>query len=357
MPGTERPFDKDKAEQFLFQVVSDVGTAIHGALSWIGDRLGLFATLAASGPVTVEELAARTKLNARYLREWLNAMAAAQYLEYDAATERYTLPPEHATALADERSPFHLGGFLEMIVPAVSQAPRVLEAFRTGGGVPQNAYAPEMFEAIERGTAPWYEHKLVQEWLPAMPQVEAALAGGGSAVDVGCGSGRAVITLARAFPKARVHGYDNHPGSVERARANGRAAGLAERVHFDVVDGARMPALDFDLVTTFDVVHDSADPAALLRGIRRALAASGTYLMLEMNCSPHVAEHVNPIGRFAYSVSTLYCMTQSLAAGGAGLGAGMGEAKARELAAEAGFGHFRKLPIEDPFSVLYEIRA
>jgi len=357
MPSTQGSFETDKAEQFLFQVVSDVGTAVLGALTWIGDRLGLFATLAASGPVTVDEFAACTRLNARYLREWLNAMTAAQYLEYDAATQRYALPPEHATALADERSPFNMGGFLEMIVPAVSQAPRLLDAFRSGGGVPQSAYPPEMFEAIERGTAPWYEHKLVQEWLPAMPQVPARLAEGGTAVDVGCGSGRAAITLARAFPKARIYGYDNHPGSIERARANAAAAGLGDRVRFEVVDAASMPPLTFDLITTFDVVHDSADPAALLRGIRGALGPGGTYLMLEMNCSPNVGDNVGPIGRFLYSISTLYCMTQSLAAGGAGIGAAMGEPKARELVAEAGFGHFRRLPIEDPFSVLYEIQA
>lgn len=354
---TPGPFDKDKAEQFLFQVVSDVGTAVLGALSWIGDRLGLFAVLSAAGPVTVEELAARTGLEPRYLREWLNAMAAAQYLEYDASTQRYLLPPEHATTLADERSPFYLGGFLEMIVPAVSQAPRVLDAFRTGGGVPQSTYPPEMFEAIERSTAPWYRHKLVQQWLPTMPDVQAKLADGGSAVDVGCGSGRAALALAAAFPRARVHGYDNHPASVERARANARASGLADRVRFEVVDAARMPALGFDLITTFDVVHDSADPLALLRGIHRALAPDGTYLMLEMNCAPSVEGNIGPMGRFVYSVSTLYCMTQSLAAGGMGLGAAMGEPKARELVAAAGFGHFRRLPLDDPFSALYEVRA
>jgi len=237
------------------------------------------------------------------------------------------------------------------------QAPKLVKAFRNGKGVRQSAYPPEMFEAIERGTAPWYRHKLTQEWLPTMPDVEAKLASGGSAVDVGCGSGRAAIAIARAFPKAKVFGYDNHSGSVQRARANARAEGVAKRVAFKVIDAKRMRGPKFDLITTFDVVHDSADPVGLMKAIRRALEPGGTYLMLEMNCSPNVNENINPIGKFLYTVSTLYCMTQSLAANGEGIGAAMGEPKARELAAAAGFTHFRKLPIEDPFSVLYVIRA
>jgi SAM-dependent methyltransferase len=357
METTTPPFDRDKAERFLGQVVNDVGSALLGGLSYIGDRLGLFATLVETGPVTVDALAARTSLQPRYLREWLNAMTAAQYLTYDPATGQYHLPPEHATVLADESSPWFLGGFLELMAPAMSQAPKVLEAFRKGGGVPQADYPPEIFEAIERGTAPWYRHKLVREWLPAMPQVVQSLEAGGRAVDVGCGSGRAAIALALAFPRAQVHGYDNHPGSIERAGANARAAGVGDRVRFEVVDATRMPAESFDFISTFDVVHDAADPRGLVRAIRQALAPDGTYLMLEMNCAPRVDGNIHPIGKLIYSVSTLYCMTQSLAQGGEGLGAAMGEPTAREIAAQAGFTRFRKLPIDDPLSVLYELRS
>jgi ubiquinone/menaquinone biosynthesis C-methylase UbiE len=190
-----------------------------------------------------------------------------------------------------------------------------------------------------------------------MPQVAKALEAGGAAADVGCGSGRAAIALAQAFPQARVHGFDNHPGSIERARANARAAGVGDRVRFALMDAAGMPSRAFDFVSTFDVVHDAADPPALLRGIRQALAPGGTYLMLEMNCTPEVDGNIHPIGKLIYAISTLYCMTQSLAQGGMGLGAAMGEPKARELAAQAGFTRFRKLPIEDPISVLYELQS
>ncbi|MGH7897226.1 MAG: class I SAM-dependent methyltransferase, partial [Candidatus Binatia bacterium] len=201
--------DYEKLRNFLGKTVDDVGTATLGALSYIGDRLDLFKTLAACGPVTIEELAKKTRLNERYLREWLNAMTSARYVEYRPETRQYYLPPEHAAVLADETSPFFVGGFLEMIVPSVMQAPKLVRAFRNGKGVPQSAYPPEMFEAIERGTAPWYRHKLAQEWIPTMPDVQAKLAAGGSFLDVGCGSGRAAIAIAKAFPKATVRGYDN----------------------------------------------------------------------------------------------------------------------------------------------------
>ena len=355
--ATVEALDNDRTAKFLWQVVNDVGAALHGALSFIGDRLGLFAAMSAAGAVTAAELARKTRLDRRYLQEWLDAMTAAQYIEYDPATGRYRLPPEHAVVIADETSPLFVGGFLEFIVPCISQAPKVLKAFRTGKGVPQRAYPPETFEAIERSSAGWFRHRLVPEWLPTMPGVVEKLAAGGAYADVGCGSGRAAITVARAFEKARVFGYDNHAGSIARARKNARTEGVARRITFETKDAKRMPAGRFDLVSTFDVVHDAADPVGLMKAIRRSLAPDGTYLLLETNAAPSVEGNVNPIGKFLYSVSTLYCMTQSLAAGGPGLGAAMGEPKARALAGKAGFGSFRRLPIEDPFSVLYELKA
>ena len=352
----QAPIDQAKLEKFLEKVLNDIGTSLRGGLCYIGDKLGLFKALAESGPVTTEQLAARTGLSERYLREWLNAMATAEYVEFNPWTREYYLPPEHALPLAEESFPYYTGGFLEMVVPTVSIAPKVAEAFRTGKGVPQSDYSPEMFESIERGTAPWYRTQLVQKWIPAMPQVEQKLQAGADVLDVGCGSGRAVITIAQAFPKCRVFGFDSHDGSIARAQRNAQQAGVADRVKFEVVDCTRLPHNAFDFVTTFDVVHDSVDPVGLMRSIRESLKPEGTYLMLEMNASGDVHENVNPLGRFLYSVSTLYCMTVSLAHNGAGIGACMGEGKARELATEAGFRSFRTLPIEDPFSKLYELR-
>ncbi len=354
MATTATTLDPGKVEKFVEKAVNDIGTALRGGLCYIGDKLRIFKAMGTTGPVTVEELAAHTGLNARYLREWLGAMVTAEYIEYNPETDRYFLPPEHAAPLADDTFPFFLGGFMEMVVPAVSVAPQVAEAFRTGKGVDQNKYPAEMFESIERGTGPWYRNQLVQNWLPAMPQVIEALEAGGSALDVGCGSGRAAITLSNAFPRARVFGYDYHVPSLERAIANADAEGA--NVTFEVVDCVNLPAQQFDFVSTFDVVHDAIDPVGLMSSIRRALKPTGTFLMLEMRCSPRLEENVNPVGRFLYAISTLYCMTTSLAHEGLGIGAAMGEPKARELASQAGFREFRRLPLEDPFSMLYALR-
>jgi 2-polyprenyl-3-methyl-5-hydroxy-6-metoxy-1,4-benzoquinol methylase len=351
-----KALDWGKVKEFAGLMTNDLGAAMQGALSYIGDRLDLFKSLADAGAVTCSEFAARTGLNERYLREWLGAMTAAKYIDYDSATGRYTMPPEHAMILANEDSPFYMGGFLQMIVPEVGMAPKLIESFRTGRGIPQSEYPAEVFEAIERGSAPMYKHSLIRKWMPAMPQVVEALNAGGSALDVGCGSGRAVIALAQSYPKAKLFGYDGHPGSIERARANAEAAGVANRVAFDALDCTQLPADKFDFIATFDVIHDSVDPAGLLKSIRGALKADGTYLMVEVNVSNNVADNINPMGRMMYSASTLYCMTVSLAHGGAGIGALMGEPKARELAQQAGFSQFRRLPIKDAFSVLYEIR-
>ncbi|HVC43867.1 MAG TPA: class I SAM-dependent methyltransferase [Candidatus Binataceae bacterium] len=356
MPEETKNVDWAEVKSFAGLMMNDIGAALQGALTYIGDRLGIFKALAGAGPVTVAELAARTSLDQRYLREWLGAMTAAKYLDYDAAGERYTMSPEHAMILADENSPFFMGGFMQMIVPEVAMAPKLMESFRTGRGIPQSEYPPEVFAAIERGSAPIYRHQLVRKWFPAMPAVEARLRAGGVALDVGCGSGRAVVAIATAFPNSRVHGYDAHGGSVERARANAAAAGVADRVVFDVVDCTRLPSAQFDFISCFDVIHDSADPVGLMRSIRNALKPDGAFLMVEMNVSAKVEDNINPMGRLMYSTSTLYCMTVSLAHGGAGIGALMGEEKARALAAEAGFGRFTRLPIKDAFSALYELR-
>ena len=355
--ATEVQLDQEKLQAFVGRIVLDVGTAMRGGLMYIGDRLGIFAALAQSGPVTAAELAQQTGLNERYLREWLGSMATAEYLEHDPQGDTYFLPPEHALALADEEFPFFTGGLLQMIVPTVTVAPQVAQAFKSGGGVTQDQYLPDMYEAIERLTAPWYRHDLVQTWIPAMPGVRDKLEAGASACDVGCGSGRAPITIAKAFPQAEVHGYDVHAGSIERARASAEAEGVGDRVTFTVGDGAELPQARFDLISTFDVVHDSVDPVGLMSSIRRALRDDGTYLMLEMNASGDVEQNRNPLGTLLYNVSTLYCMTTSLAHGGAGIGACMGEEKARELAYAAGFTGFRRLPIEEPLSILYELKA
>jgi 2-polyprenyl-3-methyl-5-hydroxy-6-metoxy-1,4-benzoquinol methylase len=356
MAVTPTVLDKVRVESFFAKMVEDTAAAFSGGLRYLGDRLGIYRCMAAAGPATLQELAGQTGLQERYLKEWLGAMVAGGVVEYDPATGQYTLPPEHAAVLADEESPYFLGAWCQMLVPVVTVAPRVAECFHQGGGVSQSEYSMEMYESMERESMPRYKHLLVQQWLPTMPDVVTKLSAGGRALDVGCGCGLASIALARAFPRSVFYGIDMHAESIERARANANEAGLADRVYFDIKDAVGLEEAGFDFITTFDVVHDSPDPQALLVAICRALAPGGTYLMLEMNASGKPEENISAYGELLYSISTLYCMTTSLALGGAGLGACLGEEKARELAEKAGFSRFRKLPVADPFSVLYELK-
>ena len=348
--------DLEEAKRVAQLVVGDVGTVVHGALCYIGDRLGLFKAMAGAGPLTVEQLADKTGLSSRYVREWLGSMATAHYVEYDAAANSYLLTPEYAAALADEDSPFFICGYFQMAQAAVTVAPQVAEAFKTGKGVTQSEYPSSFFEAAERNSRTRYLHKLLRKWIPAMPQVVERLKAGGTAADIGCGGGRAAIMIAQAFPAARLMGYDIHAESIERARRNAEAEGVADRVSFEALDGAQLPAGKFDFVSTFDVVHDAVDPIGLMTAIRRSLKDDGTYMVQEVNVSDKLEENMKPLGKMVYSVSTLYCMTTSLAHGGAGIGTAMGEKKARDLASVAGFTRFTRLPINDDFAVLYELR-
>jgi len=349
--------DSAKQEAFVGQVLANTSAAMVTTLAALGDRLGLFKTLAASGPATSAEIAARAGIVERYAREWLGGMTSAGYVTYDAATRRFALPPEHAAALADEGGPMFFGGVFEMVLSASSVVDRVAEAFRAGGGVPQSAYDDRFWDGMERFSGGWYDNLLVQRWLPAMPDVQRKLRDGADVADVGCGRGRALIRLAQAYPASRYVGYDAFAPSVERATAHAREAGVADRVHYEVRDAASDLPGRFDVITTFDVIHDAVDPVAVLRSIFRALKPDGIYVCLDANCSDKLEENTGPIGSLFHGISILYCMTTSLAGGGAGLGTlGLHEHKLRDLATVVGFRDIRRVPIEDPFNNLYELR-
>jgi SAM-dependent methyltransferase len=290
-------------------------------------------------------------------------MACAGYVEYDPATARFTLPPEHARVLAEEAGPFFVCGSLATLAEVARPLDLHTQAFRDGHGVPQSAFDTRLWEGMERSNAPWFEHGLVQRGLPLVPEAYTRLEQGAEVAEVGCGAGRALIALARAFPASRFVGYDIFPPTLARAAVNAEAAGLTDRLRFEVRDAAQGIPGQFDVITSFDVVHDSADPPALLRSIRGALRTNGVYLCLEPRCKERLEDNFGARGAFLYSVSTLYCMTTSLAQGGVGLGAaGLPESRLRTLGLDAGFRVVRRLPLldasgqEDLFSSLYEIR-
>jgi 2-polyprenyl-3-methyl-5-hydroxy-6-metoxy-1,4-benzoquinol methylase len=340
----------DEIMGFAFKVVGELGAALAGAHVYIGDRLGLFKTLAASGPVTTTELAKTTGLQERYLREWSAAMAASGFIDYDPAAATFTLPAAKAAVLADEDSPVFVGGFAQMIPDHYIVIPEILKAFREGGGVPYSSYSNDTFEGTERFFRPGYVNFLVQQWIPAMGFTER-LTKGARVADVGCGRGQAICTMAKAFPNSSFTGFDNHAPGIEAARANAARLGVAANTTWEVRGSTELPqGANFDLVSTLDSLHDMVDPHGAGRAIYGALAPGGSWFIIEPNVGDKLEDNINPVGRVFYSVSMLQCMTASLAHGGAGYGAGMGPAKIEQDAREAGFKKFEALPIENPFN-------
>ncbi len=349
--------DQAAAEAFVGKALGDLAGVTNTALASIGDHLGLFKSLAAEGPATSAELAARTNTDERYVREWLAAMASAGYLIYDPATVTFTLPAENAPALAQEGGPMFMGGVQQEVLGLVMTLNKVAEAFRTGGGVANSDFDASTWDGLARFTETWTNNQLVQNWLPRVPEIQARLERGAVLADVGSGYGQAIITLAKAFPNSRFVGYDINERSVAHARAEAERAGVGDRVRFEQRDAATGLREQYDLITTFDVIHDTVNPHGTLRAIREALKPDGIYFCVEINSSANLEENAGPIGALFYGFSVLFCMTQSLAARGEGLGTyGLPEPKMREFGAEAGFGSVRRAPIEDPFNCFYELR-
>ena len=264
---TQPTIDQAKTEAFLGKVLSDTSGMTTTILASIGDRLNLFQQLA-NGPATSTELANRAEINERYAREWLGAMASAGYVVYDPASERFTLPAEHLPVLAQEHGPIFFGGMHQMLAGMVGPLNQLVQAFQQGGGVPQSAYDHNMWDGLERFTAGWFENLLIPVWLPAIPQVQAKLERGALVADVGCGRGKAVIKLAQAFPRSRYVGYDSFEPTIAEATAHAQDAGVTDRVRFEHRDASTGLPEQYDVITTFDVVHDAIDPVGLLRAIR-----------------------------------------------------------------------------------------
>jgi 2-polyprenyl-3-methyl-5-hydroxy-6-metoxy-1,4-benzoquinol methylase len=355
---TTTPVEHEQVEAFAGRVVGDIAATMSTIFCALGDKLGLFSALATGGAATPAQLAERTATDERYVREWLHGLTAGGYLELDRSTGRFSLPAAHAAVLADEGGLWFLGGGYQEVAGMLPVLGRIESAFREGGGVPQAAYADDAYDGMARFTRAWFDHRLSGDWLPALGDLPRRLEKGLRWADVGSGAGRAVIRLAELFPASTFVGYDAFEAQVQRARRAAEEAGLANRVRFEVADAAQGLPEQFDVISTFDVVHDAADPAGLIAGIRRSLADDGSYLMLEINCADDPADNTGPIASVMYGFSVLYCMTTSLAQGGAGLGTcGWPPAVVEAMGHAAGFGSVRELDIGDPFNRLYELRA
>jgi SAM-dependent methyltransferase len=354
--STEVEVDMDKLMSFVFRAVDEVGATLNTALVVMGDKLGLYRTLAGAGPLTPAEVASRSGCAERYVREWLNAQAAGGYVEYDPGSGRYVLPPEQAVALTDESSPAYLPGLFQIALGSVHDAPRVVDIARTGAGIGWHDHVADVHEGCERFFRPGYNAHLVDEWLPALDGVVAKLEAGANVADVGCGHGASTILMARAFPASTFAGFDYHQASIEMATERALAAGVGDRVSFEVAPAVAFPGGDYDLVTMFDCLHDMGNPAGAAQHTRSALAADGTWMIVEPAAGDLVEDNLNPVGRAFYGFSTLLCTPCSLSQEvGLALGAQAGQGRIGDIVTGAGFRHFRRVA-ETPFNMVLEAR-
>jgi 2-polyprenyl-3-methyl-5-hydroxy-6-metoxy-1,4-benzoquinol methylase len=355
-PARHVTIDERKLEAFLGQVITETGAAANAALVVIGDKLGLYRAMASGEPVTSAELAGRTGTAERYVREWLNAQAAGGYVDYDPDKQRYTLPPEHSMVLADEDSPAFAVGAFQTALGAVKSEDALRHAFATGEGVGWHEHDADVFEGCERFFRPGYAAHLVSEWIPALEGVQDKLRAGASVADVGCGHGASTLLMARAYPRSRFHGFDYHDASIEAATRRAADEGLTDRVRFAVASAKDFPAARYDLVCSFDCLHDMGDPSGAARHVREALDPDGTWLVVEPFASERTEENFTPVGRAYYAFSTLLCTPNSLSQEvGLALGAQAGEARTREAITAGGFTRFRRAT-ETPFNIIYEAR-
>ena len=350
------PLDMDALHAFVFRAVEEVGASLNCALVVMGDRLGYYRTLAAAGPTTAAELAEATGTDEHYAREWLNAQAAGGYVTYDPDVRRYTLPPEHAAALADETSPAFVAGLFQFVYGTVRDADQIVAAARRGDGVGWHEHNPDVHVGCERFFRPGYDANLLTEWLPALDGVREKLERGARVADIGCGHGASTILMAREYPESAFLGADYHQASVATARSRAEASGVGGRVTFEAAPATSYPGRGYDLVTMFDCLHDMGDPVGAARHVRDTIADDGTWMVVEPVAGDSVEDNLNPVGRVYYAFSTLLCTPSSLAQDvGLALGTQAGPRRIQDVATAAGFTRFR-IAAQTPLNLVYEIR-
>ena len=349
------PIDEQKLNDFMGRFVGDLGAVMHAATVVVGDQLGLYKSLA-SAASSVEELARRTSTDPRYLREWLSAQAASGYVEYDAATQMFSLSEEQAFALAEEGSAAFIPGAFQIAVAQFKAIPRMMQVMRTGLGMGWHEHDVSLFHGTERFFRPGYAANLISSWIPALEGVESKLNAGASVADVGCGHGASTIIMAQAYPKSTFVGFDYHEPSVAHARSVAKELGIADRVRFEVARAQDFPGNAYDLVTMFDCLHDMGDPVSAASHVHASIKPEGVWLIVEPFANDTLQENLNPVGRIFYSASTFICTPASRSQEvGACLGAQAGEARLKDVVMKGGFNHFRRAT-ETPFNLVLEAR-
>jgi 2-polyprenyl-3-methyl-5-hydroxy-6-metoxy-1,4-benzoquinol methylase len=337
---TNVAFDSAKAQAFASQFLAALNSGALCLMASIGHRTGLFDAMKGVPPSTSAEIASKAGLNERYVREWLGAMVTAGVVEVDPTSTRYVLPAEHAACLTRAAAAENMAAFAQYIAVMGDVEDDIVRCFQRGGGVPYEKF-PRFHAVMAEDSGQSVVSTLESHVLPLVPGLADQLAAGIRLLDVGCGSGRILNRLAGLYPHSQFTGMDLSAEAIGTARAEASGKGLrnVEFVVRDLSDFDRTADPEmFDVITTFDAVHDQAKPLSVLKGIHRALKAGGIYLMQEIRGSSQVHNNIgHPIGTFLYTISTMHCMTVSLAQGGEGLGAMWGEEKTREYLQNAGF--------------------
>jgi 2-polyprenyl-3-methyl-5-hydroxy-6-metoxy-1,4-benzoquinol methylase len=355
----ERAIDPQKVKaggERIFGYLKGMGVS---AMIYLGDKLGLYRALDDAGPVTSEELAKKTGLHERWVREWIRGQAAAGLIDYK-GEDRFELSPEIALFLADENSPKLAVGIFSDLPQRMAVVERLPESFKTGLGLNYDARGAEGARGIERVFGNWYRFTLVPQVLPKLDGVEKKLQTGAKAADIGCGAGIALVEMAKAFPQSQFHGYDISQHALARAEENKARAGLKNLTFHNVKDESLPTDASFDFLTTFDCIHDMTHPFEMIHAIRKALKPDGTWFLADIKSLPTFEENLekNPMTTLLYAFSVMGCMSSALSEpGGAGLGTlGFNEAVARKTTAEAGFTRFVRHDFENPLNAYYEVR-
>jgi 2-polyprenyl-3-methyl-5-hydroxy-6-metoxy-1,4-benzoquinol methylase len=334
---SETTLDQTEVAAFGGRLFEMLNGAALTLMVGIGHQTGLFDTMARLAPSTSMEIAAAANLHERYVREWLGAMTMGKIVLYDPETTTYRLPPEHAALLTRSAGIDNVAAEMQFIAMMGEVEQGIIHSFRNGGGVPYSQY-PRFQAVMAESSASVHDVNLINTILPLVDGLVPALVSGIDVVDVGCGQGHAVNLMAEGFPNSRFRGYDFSEQGIAAARNEAHAKGL-QNAHFEAVDLSKLGEHEiYDLITAFDVIHDQAQPRTVLKAIFNALKPDGTFLMVDIKASSHLHENMDhPLAPYLYTVSTMHCMTVSLALGGEGLGTAWGKHKALELLVEAGF--------------------
>jgi len=351
--ATTTQVNEEQLNAFAGKVLGDIGGSFAVLLSYMGDQTGVYRTLRDIGPCSTTELARLSKVDERYLREWLSAQAAAGYVVFREEDDTFSLTPEQAVVLAQEGHPACMQGFFQLLVSQFTTHDKAVDVFRTGAGRPWGEHDGCCFCGTDRFFRPGYAANLVGSWLPSLEGITQKLSAGAKVADVGCGHGSSTILMAQAYPSSRFYGYDFHAPSINTATDKAAAAGVAENAHFVTSSAKEITEKDFDLICMFDALHDMGDPIGAARHLRECLRPEGTLMLVEPLAEDDLVRNLHLLGQVFYSASTLICTPASRAQEvGLALGAQAGEQRLKAVLNQAGFQHVRRATQTDTNMVL-----